>query len=302
MVKLIEIRPEEGVVESCPPEEIETERLLTNVIEINNTEMIKTTVKEKYEKYIGTLRETISKFQNEWDTLYDSYHSLLGDIKSLIINNEKLKSMVLDLEGKVESHNKQILSNDGNIKQQIELLTKNTLSKKTIDWMSQKEVMVKTSKEMEAINSKVKRMEMTQFNSSSLLNSVNADMDNFVTENNSSNMHSRSINTGNIKDNGYGSVVRTEIVVDVTPIAGQESNTYGTGSSTIGNYSSGVQNAGTIGTGSSTIINSSGIQDASTYGSSSNINVSNLRKDSDISFTTTTTSKGDTVTKSIKKK
>ena len=301
MVKLIEIRPEEGVVESCPPEEIETERLLTNVIEINNTEMIKTTVKEKYEKYIGTLRETISKFQNEWDTLYDSYHSLLGDIKSLIINNEKLKSMVLDLEGKVESHNKQILSNDGNIKQQIELLTKNTLSKKTIDWMSQKEVMVKTSKEMEAINSKVKRMEMTQFNSSSLLNSVNADMDNFVTENNSSNMHSRSISTGNIKDNGYGSVVRTEIVVDVNPIAGQESNTYGTGSSTIGNYSSGVQNAGTIGTGSSTIINSSGIQDASTYGSSSNINVSNLRKDSDFSFTTTTTSKGDTVTKSIKK-
>ena len=58
--------------------------------------MIKTTIKEKYEKYIGTLRETISKFQGEWDILYESYQNLLADIKGLIITNEKLKSMVID--------------------------------------------------------------------------------------------------------------------------------------------------------------------------------------------------------------
>lgn len=144
--------------------------------------MIKTTIKEKYEKYIGTLRETISKFQGEWDILYESYQNLLADIKGLIITNEKLKSMVLDFEGKIEVHNKQVVSNDVSIKQQIELLTKNSLSKKTIEWLSQKEVISKTVKEMEAINEKVKRMEMKQFNSSSLLSSVAVEMEGYMSE------------------------------------------------------------------------------------------------------------------------
>lgn len=176
--------------------------------------MIKTTIKEKYEKYIGTLRETIGKFQNEWDTLYESYQNLLADIKHLIINNEKLKSLVLDLEGKIDAHNKQVVSNDSNIKQQIELLTKHSLSKKTIDWLSQKDVMVRTAGEMEALNAKVKRMEMKEYNSSSLLNSVAHDMDSFVNENRSVQVSTRTINTKEIVDHGYGQVETYEEIVE----------------------------------------------------------------------------------------
>jgi hypothetical protein len=152
------------------------------VLEIVKTETIKYNIKEKYEKYVETLKDTISKFQNEWDTLYESYKSLLEDIKHLIINNEKLKSLVIDLEGKIEAHNKTVSSNDGNIKMQIELLTKHSLSKKTIDWNSQREVMNKSASEMLALNNKLKRIEMQNFTSSSLLDLVPKDMEKFVKE------------------------------------------------------------------------------------------------------------------------
>ena len=84
----------------------------------------------------------------------------MGDIKKLITNNERLKALVEELEGRIESHNQQVINNDTNIKQQIEILTRQSLSKKTIDWNSQKEIMDKTANEMQAINNKVKRLEM----------------------------------------------------------------------------------------------------------------------------------------------
>jgi hypothetical protein len=169
--------------------------------------MIKTTIREKYERYIGTLKDTISKFQLEWDTLYESYHLLLADIKKLIIDNEKLKSLVLDLEEKIDTHNKTTLSSDTTIRQQIELLTRHTLSKKTIDWMSQKEVLVRSAGEMEALNTKVRRLEMKEYNSSSLLNSVAVDMENFVNEGRSVSVSTtRTITCQDIIDNGVRTV------------------------------------------------------------------------------------------------
>merc|ERR1711957_940618 len=205
------------------------------------------------------------------------YQNLLGDIKGLIINNEKLKSMVLDLEGKVDDHNKQVLSNDGNIKAQIELLTKNTLSKKTIEWMAQKEIIVKATKEMEALNTKVKRMEMTQFNSSSLMDSVTGDMNSFATENKSigmstgNSMHSQMIAswTGEIKDHGYGNVVRSEIVQGSADV---------------------VQGEKSSSTDKPMFVTMSANGKPQTSSSTTN------NQGENVSFTTTTSTRGDTVT------
>jgi hypothetical protein len=110
--------------------------------------------------------------------------------------------LVLDLEDKIETHNKTVISSDSNIKQQIELLTRHTLSKKTIDWMSQKNVLVKSAGEMEALNNKVRRLEMKEYNSSSLLNSVAVDMDNFVNEGRSVTTNTSTITTREIVDHG----------------------------------------------------------------------------------------------------
>lgn len=134
------------------------------------------------------------------------------DIKRLIIDNEKLKSLVLDLEEKIDTHNKSVISSDSTIRQQIEVLTRHTLSKKTIDWMSQKDVLVKSAGEMEAINTKLRRFEMKEYNSSSLLNSVAVDMDNFVNEGrNVSVTTTRTITTGNVVDNGVQVIGTTRV-------------------------------------------------------------------------------------------
>ena len=198
-MKLIEIKPEE-VVEAEPPKPEEYERLLTNVLEINNIEKI-TTIKEKYESYISTLKITISQFQREWDTLYESYQNLLGDIKDLIVNNEKLKTLVLELEGKIESHNKEVNANDLSIRTQIELLTKHSLSKKTIDWYSQKDVLLKAANDIEALNIKVKSMETKEFNSSLLLSSVSSEIDTVLRETSTTKL-TGTIITREIIDNG----------------------------------------------------------------------------------------------------
>jgi len=255
--------------------------------------MIKTTVKEKYEKYIGTLRETISKFQSEWDTLYESYQNLLGDIKKLMINNEKLKVLVLELEGKIDNHNKQVISNDTNIKQQIELLTKHSLSKKTIDWLSQKEVMVKTSGEMEALNAKVKRMEMKEYNSSSMLSSVAADMDNFSKENRSVAVTSSTIITKGIVDHGYGSVEYNtieDVVESVAPrmiTSNSETKSTNNGTTVTKTSTTTTKNAGTNSTNNGTTITKT--------------STTSSRTNNGVVFTTTTSTKGDTITKTIKK-
>ena len=127
----------------------------------------------------------------------------MGDIKKLITNNERLKALVEELEGRIESHNQQVINNDTNIKQQIEILTRQSLSKKTIDWNSQKEIMDKTANEMQAINNKVKRLEMKEFNSSSLLNSVTEDMDQFTMENRTVIQTKSTILAREIHDEGY---------------------------------------------------------------------------------------------------
>jgi glutathione peroxidase-family protein len=235
---------------------------LCNVVEINNTEIIRQTIKEKYETYINTLRDTITKFQTEWDTLYESYQNLLGDIKKLIINNERLKALVLELEGRIESHNQQVIGNDISIKQQIEVLTRQSLSKKTIDWNSQKEVINRTGAEMEAINSKVKRMEMKEFSSSSILASVTDDMESFTKANRTTVVTTSTITAGEITDQGY----------------------------TMNSYVSG---------NSSHLLRNSNIVQSSYV--TNEVYSNNIPANNTVSFTTTTTTNGNTFTRFVDK-
>ncbi len=85
------------------------------------------------EKELALLKMTISSCREDWLKLCDSYESLLKDAKEQLSLNESLRNLCLELLNKIDLHNQSVGGNDLAIKQQIELLTKHSLSKKVID-------------------------------------------------------------------------------------------------------------------------------------------------------------------------
>lgn len=131
------------------------------IISINSE---KTTEIHRHILLINTCKEEFFK-------LSESYESLLIDIKQQISINEALRKLVIELMNKIEEHNHTIGSLDMQIKQQIEILTRQSLSKKYIDALPSIDVVTKSEREMLALRSKVGRMETEKLHKSQVFES-----------------------------------------------------------------------------------------------------------------------------------
>lgn len=136
------------------------------------------TIKDKDEE-IATLKMTITSCKDEWNKLSDSYQNLLVDIKNQISINELLRNLVYELTSKIEMHNQQVGGLDALIKQQIEILTRQTLSKKTIDVNNKNntDVIKKASGEADTIRNKVGRIESQKLFKSAVFDNINLTLD-----------------------------------------------------------------------------------------------------------------------------
>lgn len=90
------------------------------------------------------------------------------------------RAVILDLEAKIDLHNRSVGGSDSNIKQNIELLTRTSLSKKSIELKSNLDNLLKSSEDLEALKTKVKRIEMNKFSGSAALGSIAMDLQNIV--------------------------------------------------------------------------------------------------------------------------
>lgn len=90
------------------------------------------------------------------------------------------RQVILELEGKIDLHNRQVGGNENNLKQNIELLTKTSLAKKSIDMKSNLDSLLKGTEDLEALKTKLKRIEMNKFSGSQGLGSITKDLQNIV--------------------------------------------------------------------------------------------------------------------------
>jgi hypothetical protein len=90
------------------------------------------------------------------------------------------RKVILDLEAKIDAHNRSIGGNETTLKQNIDMLTRSSLAKKSIDIKSNVESLLKSSEEMEALKTKVKRIEMNKFTGSQALGSITLELQNIV--------------------------------------------------------------------------------------------------------------------------
>jgi hypothetical protein len=93
---------------------------------------------------------------------------------------EHYRQLILELEAKIDAHNRSVGGSEGSMKQNIELVTKTSLSKKSIDVKSNLDYLLKGSADLEALKTRVKRIEMNKFTGSQALGSIALDLQNIV--------------------------------------------------------------------------------------------------------------------------
>jgi chromosome segregation ATPase len=164
---------------SQPPkiEYVERERLLSRVVEADfNSNQIRSSYQKRMEHFKGVF----GKFREDWKELYQSRESLIGDLKNMMVQCDHYRQVILDLEAKIDLHNKSVGGNEGNLKQSIEVLTRTSLSKKSIDMRSNLDNLMRASVEIEALKSKLMRLEMNKFTGSQALGSITKDLEEIV--------------------------------------------------------------------------------------------------------------------------
>lgn len=139
-----------------------------------------TSITSRYESHLSKLKDTFTKFKADWAELYASRGSLIEDIKSLMLQLDHYRAVILDLEAKIDAHNKSVGGNESSLKQNIETLTRTSLSKKSIEIRSSVDNLLKASEDMEALKTKVKRIEMNRFNGSQYFGSIVTDLQKIV--------------------------------------------------------------------------------------------------------------------------
>ena len=102
------------------------------------------------------------------------------DVKGLMLQLEQYKQVILELEAKIDTHNRSIGGSEGNMRQSIEILTKTSLSKKSIELKSNMDNLLKGSADLEALKTKLARMEMNKFSGSKNLGSIATELNNIV--------------------------------------------------------------------------------------------------------------------------
>lgn len=155
------------------------ENEISDLRNTNEEQRIKLLIIPEKEQEITKLKNAISTCREEWNKLSESYEVLLQDIKNQISNNEQLRSIIIDLQGKIETHNQTIGGYDNAVRQQIEILTRQTLAKKNIEYNqnTNDNMVKKTTNEMDTLKMKVGRMESQKLNKSAIFSGVGFQID-----------------------------------------------------------------------------------------------------------------------------
>jgi predicted nucleic acid-binding Zn-ribbon protein len=154
------------------------EKDIDDLRNINEDQRIKLLIIPERDAEIMKLKNAISACRDEWNKLSESYEFLLQDIKNQISNNELLRGIILELQGKIENHNQQIGGFDNAVRQQIEILTRQTLAKKNIDLNANNlETVKKTTNDMDNLKTKVVRLESQKLNKSAIFSNVGFNVD-----------------------------------------------------------------------------------------------------------------------------
>lgn len=128
---------------------------------------------------IARLKTTITACKEDWNKLSESYESLLIDIKNQININEVLRNLVFELLSKIEMHNQNVSGIDIAIKQQIEALTRQSLSKKNIDIeRNYNQDLSQATVNIDNLRMKLGRIESQKLHKSAVFSTIN-----FTTEN-----------------------------------------------------------------------------------------------------------------------
>lgn len=122
---------------------------------------------------ITRLKQTIVACRDEWARLSEAYEELLKDIKNQIAINDGLRAFIFELQMKIENHNNQVINLDHAIKQQIENLARQSLQKKVIEYNPNTEVILKSHNEIEAVKSKLGRIEAQKLTQSNIFGGTN---------------------------------------------------------------------------------------------------------------------------------
>ena len=165
---------------------------IQNLKRIINELNLKININNQKDKDINILKISLTEIRKEYLILSNFYESLLADFKININANERLRQLVIDLENKIESHNKSVIGIDISIKQHIEQLTRQSLAKKNIDYRSNKDVVKKMKSDHELIISKIENYTKQNLSFSELLPKYSLDINssNFISDGNNRNFNS----------------------------------------------------------------------------------------------------------------
>lgn len=114
---------------------------------------------------------------------------------------ENYRKVITELEGLIELHNKSISGGETNVKQNIEVLTRSTLAKKSIEIKSNVDNLLKGSADLEALKTKLKRIEMNKFSGSQALGSIVGELQGIVSSSETTSIKtSRIVTSGSFKE------------------------------------------------------------------------------------------------------
>jgi uncharacterized coiled-coil DUF342 family protein len=131
------------------------------------------------------LKITITSCKEDWNKLSESYESLLSDIKNQINVNEVLKNLVFELLNKIQMHNQNVGGLDIAIKQQIEILTRQSLAKKAIDIeRNYNQDLSQATSNIDNLRMKLGRIESQKLTKSAVFNTLNFSNENLKSSSN----------------------------------------------------------------------------------------------------------------------
>jgi len=144
-----------------------------NRLKIENNDLkIKLLIIAERDAEISRLKTALTACRDEWTKLSESYEGLIVDIKNQIQINEALRMFIFELQSKIESHNQQVGGLDTSIRQQIEILTRQSLSKKSIEYNQNSDIVRKSQSEIEALRAKVGRIQSASLTKSAVFLSI----------------------------------------------------------------------------------------------------------------------------------
>jgi len=168
----------EGAIESYLEQIRKLEEKLDAFVKENNDLKVKLLIINERDAEITRLKLALTTCRDEWNKLSEAYDGLLVDIKTQISINEGLRIFIFELQSKIETHNQQVGGLDAAIRQQLEILTRQTLSKKSIEYNQNNDAVRKSQNEIDTLRVKLGRMETAKLTKSAVFSNVNISLSN----------------------------------------------------------------------------------------------------------------------------